>query len=179
MEGKSPKDANLVRESYVANVGMVQEIGGLVGRFVLAFLALRILSRQKLLRTFQVPGLILTPIVFGWVATNNLSLLYIGIFVVGLMTVAQFSFWGNYLPRMYPVHLRGTGESFAANIGGRLIGTSFAWVTNVYVFGLLSDTIPAPTRLAYAATIVGTSVYLLGLIASFWLPEPKEGEFDE
>ena len=45
------------------------------------------------------------------------------------MTVAQFSFWGNYLPRVYPLHLRGTGESFAANIGGRLIGTSFAWVT--------------------------------------------------
>ena len=44
--------------------------------------------------------------------------------------MAQFSFWGNYLPRVYPVHLRGTGESFAANIGGRMIGTCFAWVTS-------------------------------------------------
>ncbi|MFO0884394.1 MAG: hypothetical protein U0894_09425 [Pirellulales bacterium] len=35
---------------------------------------------------------------------------------------------GNYLPLVYPVHLRGTGESFAANIGGRLIGTSMAAV---------------------------------------------------
>ena len=42
------------------------------------------------------------------------------------MTVAQFSFWGNYLPRVYPTHLRGTGESFAANVGGRMIGTSAA-----------------------------------------------------
>ena len=50
-------------------------------------------------------------------------------FLAGIVTVAQFSFWGNYLPRVYPLHLRGTGESFAANIGGRLIGTSFAWVT--------------------------------------------------
>ena len=42
---------------------------------------------------------------------------------------AQFSFWGNYLPRVYPTHLRGTGEGFAANIGGRMIGTGFAFVT--------------------------------------------------
>ena len=37
--------------------------------------------------------------------------------------VAQFSFWGNHIPRVFPLHLRGTGESFAANIGGRVIGT--------------------------------------------------------
>ncbi len=40
----------------------------------------------------------------------------------GFFTVAQFSFWGNYLPRVYPLHLRGTGESFAANVGGRILG---------------------------------------------------------
>ncbi len=39
-------------------------------------------------------------------------------------------FLGNYLPRVYPVHLRGTGEGFAANIGGRMIGTSFAAVSS-------------------------------------------------
>ncbi len=69
------------------------------------------------------------PLVFWWAATTSLSYLYVGMFLAGFVTVAQFSFWGNYLPRVYPVHLRGTGESFAANIGGRLIGTSFAWVT--------------------------------------------------
>ena len=49
------------------------------------------------------------------------------------MTVAQFSFWGNYLPRVYPTHLRGTGESFAANVGGRMIGTCAALVTTALV----------------------------------------------
>ena len=53
----------------------------------------------------------------------------LGIFLADFSTVAQFSFWGNYLPAAYPVHLRGTGESFAANIGGRMIGTMFAGVT--------------------------------------------------
>src|SRR5437660_64059 len=56
----------------------------------------------------------------------QITLFDVGIFLSGLFTVAQFSFWGNYLPRVYPLHLRGTGESFAANIGGRMIGTSFA-----------------------------------------------------
>ena len=53
----------------------------------------------------------------------------LGMLLAGFFTVAQFSFWGNYLPRVYPMHLRGTGESFAANVGGRMIGTSFAAVT--------------------------------------------------
>ena len=45
----------------------------------------------------------------------------------GILLVGQFSFWGNYIPRVFPMHLRGTGESFAANIGGRVLGTSMAW----------------------------------------------------
>ena len=49
-------------------------------------------------------------------------------FCAGVLVIGQFTFWGNMLPRYFPVHLRGTGESFAANIGGRLIGTSFAFV---------------------------------------------------
>ena len=50
-------------------------------------------------------------------------------FFVGFFTVAQFSFWGNYLPRVYPVNLRGTGESFAANVGGRMVGTGANFLT--------------------------------------------------
>ncbi len=68
-------------------------------------------------------------------------------FLAGLFTVAQFSFWGNYLPRVYPTHLRGTGEGFAANIGGRMMGTGFAFVTTQ-----LTNVMPGatpPTRLAY------------------------------
>ena len=121
---------------------------------------------------FQIPGLILMPIVFAWAARTDLQLLYPMMFLAGFFTVAQFSFWGNYLPRVYPVHLRGTGESFAANIGGRLIGTSFAWVTAT--LAVTADRAYAPTKVALVAAGVGFSVYLVGLIASAWLPEPPE-----
>ena len=135
----------LAEQKLASDYTKVQEIGGLVGRFLLAALAVVIVSRRGLLRIFQVPGLIVMPLFFwyflqientkyfdipldflgvGSLPVTNVSL---GMMLAGLFTVAQFSFWGNYLPRVYPVHLRGTGESFAANIGGRLIGTSFAF----------------------------------------------------
>src|SRR5690606_32089103 len=149
-----------------------QEVGGIVGRLLLAALAVRIVSRRRLLRVFLVPGLIAMPLTFAYGAVANLNVLYIGMFVVALTTIAQFSFWGNYLPRVYPVHLRGTGESFAANIGGRMVGTAFAAVTTM-VAGF--DWIPGATpaeKLAYTAAGVGTLVFAANLALSFLLPEP-------
>jgi hypothetical protein len=96
-----------VQQTVVGTVQTIQETGGLVGRFILAFLAMRILSRRKLIRIFQIPGLILVPLVFLYPAVTSLAALKWGIFFAGLLTVAQFSFWGNYLPRVYPTHLRG------------------------------------------------------------------------
>ena len=160
------------QQQIVSAVQFMQEIGGLIGRFLLAFLAVRIASRRSLLRIFQVPGLFIVPLVFLYPAVNNLEVLKWGVFAAGLLTVAQFSFWGNYLPRMYPVHLRGTGESFAANVGGRMLGTSAALVTTQ-----LANVMPgagSAAQTAYAAAAVALVVYGVGFAASFWLPEPRE-----
>jgi len=165
------------QEKTVSEVQTYQEVGGLVGRFALAFLAVRIASRRNLLRVFQVPGLLLIPLVFLFPAKDNLDLLRWGIFLTGFLTVAQFSFWGNYLPRMYPTHLRGTGESFAANVGGRMIGTSFAYVTTTLELQMPGDSPAAKT--ANAAAAVALFVYALGFLASFLLPEPKQAELPE
>jgi MFS family permease len=164
-------------QQIAAAVQSYQETGGLIGRLLLAFLAIRILSRRRLLRVFQIPGLVLLPLVFLFAATSSLTLLEWGSFAVGLLTIAQFSFWGNYLPRVYPTHLRGTGESFAANVGGRMIGTSAALVTTQLVRFMPGAT--PPTRLAYACALVGTTVYVIGFITSFWLPEPGREELPE
>ena len=93
-----------------------------------------------------------------------------GIFAAGVCTVAQFSFWGNYMPRVFPTYLRGTGESFAANVGGRMIGTSAALLTTTLA-GSMPGTSPSQ-QMAYAAAAVALLVYGVGVIASFWLPEP-------
>lgn len=165
------------QQKIVSSVQFFQEIGGLTGRFVLAYLAVRILSRRKLLRIFQIPGLIVLPLVFIYPAIHDLEMLKWGIFAGGLLTVAQFSFWGNYLPRVYPTHLRGTGESFAANIGGRMIGTSAALLTT-QLSKLMPGSNPS-AKLAFAAAGVALLVYSAGLISSFWLPEPERQELPE
>lgn len=159
-------------ETVISGVQFNQEMGGLLGRLALAFLAVRIVARRRLLHVFQVPGLILVPLVFFYPAVHDLELLRWGAFLAGFVTVAQFSFWGNYIPRVYPTHLRGTGESFAANIGGRMVGTSAALVTTQ-----LSNIMPGgspPAQLAYAAAAVALLVYAVGFVASFWLPEPSQ-----
>jgi MFS family permease len=168
-----------IEQKVAARVTKVQEYGGLTGRFLLAMIAVHIVSRRALLRVFQLPGLIIVPFVFAYCATTSLNLLYVGMFFAGLFTVAQFSFWGNYLPRVYPIHLRGTGESFAANIGGRMIGTSFAWVTSTLSIQPWMPGDTPPMKLAYTAAGVALFVYLAGSILCFFLPEPKHEDLPD
>jgi MFS family permease len=159
---------------HLVRIGLAGVAGAAAAGGVWAFAAVlgRIIrpTAGNLIRSFQLPGLVIIGVTFAYAAVADLTMLKIAIFLTGFFTIAQFSFWGNYLPRAYPLHLRGTGESFAANIGGRLIGTSFAWVTTT----LSKTPVPAeaPIKLAYAAAIVGVSVYIAGIVLSFFLPEP-------
>ncbi len=164
-----------MQEKTIGSAQFLQEMGGLTGRVLLACVAVAIVSRRRVLRVFQIPGLVIMPLAF-WAALHSLPLLRITTFLAGVVSVAQFSFWGNYLPRVYPTHLRGTGESFAVNVGGRMVGTTAATVTTTLALFMPGN---AATQLAWACGIVGTSVFLLGLIASHWLPEPREGTLRE
>ncbi len=160
-------------DEAVAKVTIFQEVGGLVGRVILAFAALRIVSRRALLRLFQIPALVVVPTLFWWISTQlgnagSLSAIKAGIFVAGLLTVAQFSFWGNYIPLVFPTHLRGTGESFAANIGGRILGTAAAWLTLTFS----AATPPDPVKIALVGAAVAGAYALMGKILTRWLPEP-------
>jgi MFS family permease len=163
-----------VEEERAAHVQLWQESGGLAGRVALALLAVHIVGRRALLRIFHVPALILVPLFFFWLSRSletpgTLALAQWGAAGAGFLVVATFSFWGNYLPRVYPVHLRGTGESFAANIGGRILGTSAAWFTFTF-----SAAVPAsPSKIALTAAAVAGAFALVGAVLTQWLPEPK------
>jgi xanthine/uracil permease len=158
----------------VAGVTLSQEMGGLVGRFLLAVFAVVIVSRRTLFRVFQIPSLIFVPLFFWWVSgqlanADSLTLIKVGIFICGVVTVAQFSFWGNYIPLVFPVHLRGTGESFAANIGGRVLGTAAAWLTLTFA----ASEKPDPARMAIVGACVAGAYALVGALLTQFLPEPK------
>jgi MFS family permease len=147
-----------------------QELGGLGGRIALALLLAVAISRGALLRLFQIPGLVVLPLTYLWLFDQKPEVFQWGIFAAGFLTVAQFSYMGEYLPKVFPIHLRGTGGSFATNVGGRMIGTSMAFLTTNLLAPALGGT--GPGFVAKAAGIVGCVMFALGLGLSFLLPEP-------
>lgn len=201
-EGKPEAEARAIagrtQQVITANYTKSQELGGLFGRFALAMIVVYFASRRALLRTFLIPGLVIIPLVFwgfhrghetvywtgdlSWLPgfhNVSLSLLGLGIFFAGFFTTAVFSFWGNYLPHAFPVHLRGTGESFAANIGGRMLGTPFAAVTQ---FIATKEFVPGETpaaKVALVAAGVAFALILTNFLLSFLLPEPDTGAISE
>lgn len=155
-----------------ATVQFWQELGGLTGRILLALLVVYVAGRL-LLRLFVVPGLVLFPFTYFVFFPDQPDLFVMGIFLCGLCTVAQFSYFGEYLPKAFPLHLRGTGGSFALNVGGRMVGTSAAFLTT----NLVAPVMPGASQfhqVAAGAAVVGGGAYLLALVLSFLLPEVTE-----
>jgi hypothetical protein len=149
-----------------------QEMGGLLGRIALAVLVVTAITRGSLLRLFLIPGLVAFPLTYFYLYRSGAAGLDWAVLICGMLVVAQFSYFGEYLPKLFPLHLRGTGGSFATNVGGRMLGTSAAFLTG----NVLAPLMPGANtfdQVAMAAGIVATTVFLIGLVASFFLPEPS------
>ena len=59
------------------------------------------------------------------------------------------------------------------NVGGRMIGTSAAYVTTNWLAPMMSAPLPYH-KIATAAALMALLVYGIGFITSFFLPEPKQ-----
>lgn len=156
-------------------VQLNQEVGGLIGRILLALLIIVGMSRVMLLKVFQLPALIMLPLTYFVLFQYGGSYFMLAYGICGLLTVAQFSYFGEYLPKVFPLHLRGTGGSFATNVGGRMVGTSMAVVTSNIVAPMLvadGQTIN-PMIMAQAAGYVATAIAVIALLVGMFLPEPK------
>ena len=160
------------RKNASGDMQLIQESGGLVGRFLLAGLVVAIVARRRMLRVLQVAALAAFPLTFVWLSGTGFTPLGVGVFLTAMITAAQFNFWGSYLPRIFPTHLRGTGESFAANVGGRIIGTTAALATTTLATRL-TPSFGAGRSLALAAATIATVACVIGLIASRMLTEPE------
>jgi MFS family permease len=161
-------------------VQFMQELGGLIGRILLAVALLYIAGKRLLLWLFQVPGLVIIPVVWLWVYANHPEYFTLGVFLAGACIVSQFSYFGEYLPKVFPVHLRGTGGAFATNVGGRMIGTSAAFLTTGVIAPLLTHWTTGgpvtPQKVAFAAGVTGLLVFGLGFLVSLFLPQPPAEE---
>jgi len=150
-----------------------QEIGGLVGRILFAILLVYV-SSKLLIRGFLLPGIVLFPVTYLVLYQGDYALFAAAYFLCGLVTIAQFSYVSEYLPKVFPVHLRGTGSGFATNVGGRMLGTMAAVLNTELLAPLFSG--DNSQKVATAAAIIGTAVYALALGLSFLLPTPVEEE---
>jgi len=166
------------RITAAGRMQIVQESGGLVGRFLLAGLVVAVVARRRMLRVLQLAALCAFPLTFMWLSGTGFTFLGVGVFITALITAAQFNFWGSYLPRVFPTHLRGTGESFAANVGGRIIGTTAALATTTLAT-TLTEAFGAGRALALAAATIATLACVLGLIASRFITEPASDQLPQ
>lgn len=155
-------------------VQFYQEMGGLIGRILLAVLLIVGIRRVILLKLFQVPALVVLPLTYFVLFHQGGHAFLWAYGLCGLLTVAQFSYFGEYLPKVFPLHLRGTGGSFATNVGGRMIGTSMAFVTTNLVAPRLAGQGPMlPAHVAQAAGSVALTIAAISFLVGFLLPEPK------
>ena len=145
----------------------------MTGRILLAVLLMFVPSRM-LLRLFVVPGIALFPLTYFGLFQGEYFLFAVGVFFCGLVTVAQFSYLSELLPKLFPLHLRGTGGSFATNVGGRMLGTMAATFNTELLSQFFTGT--NPVKVATAAAVIGGTVYLIALVLSFFLPNPKAEE---
>lgn len=174
------KPINELVKQKADTVQFRQEMGGLVGRILLAVLIIVGMSRVALLKVFQIPALIILPLTYFKFFEIGGELFLWGYFFCGLVTVAQFSYFGEYLPKVFPLHLRGTGGSFATNVGGRMVGTSMAILNTGWLAPLLAGGVQAvkPFHIAMAAGYIATSMAVLAFVVGFLLPEPKAETVD-
>ena len=164
-------------EQTVSGVQLFQELGTIAGRLLFAFLVVRIATQRRLLRVFLVPGLFVFAFLYFFAATPSLVLVKYGIFLSGILLNGPFSLWGNYLPRIYPTHLRGAGDSFVINMGARVIGASGVLFTTQ-----LANVMPgagAAARLAYSAGTLAVLAFSGSLFGSFWLREPEGNQLPD
>jgi MFS family permease len=166
---------NAVVKQMSDKVQFRQEMGGLVGRVLLAILLIVGIRRVALLKVFQLPALIILPLTFFKFFDIGGETFLWAYALCGLVTVAQFSYFGEYLPKVFPLHLRGTGGSFATNVGGRMIGTSMATLNTAWLAPLLAGGMQAvkPMHVALAAGYIATAMAVIAFLVGFLLPEPK------
>jgi MFS family permease len=177
---KASEPLDTVVQPVRGNIQRWQEVGGLTGRILFAVLLLTVGSRV-LIRIFLLPGVVLFPVTYLALYQGSYDVFATAIFFCGLCTVAQMSFVSEFLPRVFPLHLRGTGSAFATNVGGRMLGTMAATLNTELLAPLFTEISGSPLevngkRVAAAAAVIGGSVYLIALLLSFALPRPKDEE---
>jgi MFS family permease len=154
--------ANAKNWSYLLQMG-----GGAVGMLIFTFIAHRWGRRPAFVAGFSA-ALVATVFVYWRLETPMQAL-----WMMPLMGAAQlglFAGFSIYLPELFGARSRGTGVSFAYNLG------RFAAAGGSYLSAMLTTRVfsayPSPAPLRYSAMAL-SAVFIVGLVAAALAPETR------
>lgn len=149
---------------------LLQMVGGALGMLAFTYIADRHGRRPAFTLGFSA-ALVITLFVYWRLETP-----FDAYWMMPLMGAAQLSVFAGfaiYLPELFGARARGTGVSFAYNLG------RFAAAGGSYVSALLSTRVfsgfDAPLPLRYSAMVMCV-VFLIGIVASRFAPETRGRE---
>jgi len=151
---------SLPPQYYAGLVGLVQNIGALLGFASFGFLA-DYFGRKPTTMLYYLLCLILTPLVY--LGINDIHLLVLAFAVYGFFIQGCFAWTPIWLPELFPTRMRGTAAGFIFN-APRLISAVAPLIAGTLIVGLGGYN--------KAATIIGL-FYILGLLAVPFLPETR------
>jgi MFS family permease len=152
--------AGLPAQFWVGIVGLVQNIGALLGFFCFGMLA-DSLGRKPTTFLYYLMCLILTPVAYLWVKEIHLLLLVFAVY--GFFIQGIFSWTPIWLPELFPTRMRATAAGFIFN-APRLISAVAPLIAGTLIVNL--------GGYGKAAAIIGL-FYILGLVTVPFLPETK------
>jgi len=146
---------------------LLQMIGGAAGMFAFTYIADRYGRRPAF--TIGFTAALVTTLFVYWRLETPADAYW----MMPLMGAAQLSVFAGfaiYLPELFSARVRGTGVSFAYNLG------RFAAAGGSFVSALLSTRLfsgfAAPAPLRYSAMVM-CAVFLIGIVASRFAPETR------
>jgi MFS family permease len=146
---------------------LLQMIGGAFGMLGFTYIAGRFGRRPAFMAGFS--AALLTTLFVYW----RLETPHDAYWMMPLMGAAQLSVFAGfsiYLPELFGAKARGTGVSFAYNLG-RFAAAGGSFVSALLTTRLFAG-VPSPGPLRYSAMIM-CSVFLVGLVAAWYAPETR------
>jgi MFS family permease len=152
--------SGLPAAQWASYAGMAYTTGSILGYASLGFLA-DAYGRKPVTLVYFVLALVLTPVLFFW--TRDLTLLLVLACVNAFFSNGQYTWMPVWLPELYPTRMRATALAFAFNaprfvafLGPLLAGTM------IVSFGGFGP-----------AAMVLATIYVVGIVAVFFLPETR------
>lgn len=145
---------------WASYAGMAYTAGSVMGYVSFGFLA-DAFGRKPITIIFFVLALVMTPVLFF--VTQDLQSLLILACVNAFFSNGQYTWMPVWLPELYPTRMRATALAFAFN-GPRFIA---------FLGPLLAGTMIVQFGGFGQAAMVLAATYVIGIIATFFLPETR------